>query len=755
MSAAKAHALELFRARRLPEARAALEAACAQAGDDAEAWYLLGVIHGLQHNYPEAERCCRRAVELRPGYSEAHGNLGLALAAQGRADEALACYREALRLNPNQPVVHNNLGSALKANGEWPAAKAAYAEALKLKPDYADAHYNLGNLLLVQNQPAEAENAYREAIRFNPQHAGAYGNLGKAQQTQGKLDSAADSYRTAIRLQPQSPGAYNNLGTLLVEQEKFPQALECFHTALRVQPNFAEAYNNLGLAHFKAGHPAEAMAAYQEALRLKPGPEVYNNIANVLIGQERLSEAVEHYRKALALKPDHAEAHNNLGIALHTQGVLEEGMMHYCEAVRLKPDYPDAHTNLLFSTNYHHELSPQAIFEQHRAWGETHGRTRAGLPPAPNRREPERRLRIGYVTPDLRGHSVSYFIEPILARHDRERYEIYCYVEIPQPKYDATTERLKKLSAGWVDTCGLSDRALAEHMRADGIDILVDLAGHTANNRIRAFAYQPAPVQVTYLGYANTTGMAAIQYRLTDQWADPPGQEQFFTEELIRLPHGFLCYAPPADAPAVADTPAQTSGHLTLGSFNVLAKTTPQVVAFWAELLKALPDAHLLLKSRALADDGTRDRYYRQFSEHGIARERLELIGWTASRQEHLALYSRIDLGLDTFPYNGTTTTCEALWMGVPVIALAGDRHAARVGVSLLTRLGLTELIADSPDDYIRIAQRLSQDPKHLSELRHGLRARIQASTLGDAAAFTRELEDAYRKLWRRWCNNL
>ena len=752
MSTAKSHALELFRAQRFPEARAALESACAQDAGDAEAWYLLGVIHGLTQNYAEAERCCRRALDLRPEYAEAHGNLGLALAAQGRLRDAVAGYREALRLKPEQPVVHNNLGSALKALGEWPAARAAYAEALRLKPDYADAHYNLANLLLAQNQPAMAEQAYRDALRLNPKHAGALTNLGQAQQAQGHLESAEASYRAAIGVHPRHPGASNNLGTLLVTLEQFAPAIECFHSALRLQPSYAEAYNNLGLAHFKAGRNAEAMAAYREALRLKPTAEVHNNIANVLAGLDRLSEAVEHYKKALALKPDYAEAHNNLGIALHTQGILEEGMAHYREAVRLKPDYPDAHTNLLFSTNYHHELTPQAIFEQHRAWGETHGRARAGLPPAPNGRDPQRRLRVGYVTPDLRGHSVSFFIEPILANHDRNRHEVFCYVEIPQPKYDATTERLKKLCDGWVNTCGLDDRALAERMRADGIDILVDLAGHTANNRIRAFAYQPAPVQITYLGYANTTGMPAMHYRLSDQWADPPGQEPVYTEELIRLPRGFLSYTPPKDAPAVTDTPAQKNGHLTLGSFNVLAKTTPQVVAFWAELLKTLPDAHLLLKSRALADAATRERYFQQFTTHGIAPERLELIGWTATRQEHLALYARIDIGLDTFPYNGTTTTCEALWMGVPVIALAGDRHAARVGVSLLTRLGLPELIAQTPQDYIDIARRLSQDPHMLSALRHSLRGRIQASTLGDGVAFTRELEDAYRQLWRRWC---
>jgi predicted O-linked N-acetylglucosamine transferase (SPINDLY family) len=423
--------------------------------------------------------------------------------------------------------------------------------------------------------------------------------------------------------------------------------------------------------------------------------------------------------------------------------------------VHLKPDYPDAHTNLLFSTNYHRELSARAIFEQHRAWGETHGRTRAGLPPAPNSREPQRRLRVGYVSPDLRGHSVAYFIEPILAQHDRAHYETYCYAEIPKAKQDSTTERFKALSGHWVDTCGLSDRALAERVRADGIDILVDLAGHTANNRLRAFAYQPAPVQITYLGYANTTGMPAMHFRLTDQWADPPGQERFYTEELIRLPRGFLCYAPPQDAPAVSPLPAREAGYVTFGSFNVLSKISPQVVALWADILGALPNARLLLKNRAMTDADTREDYYRQFAEHGIARERLEMIGWTVSRQEHLALYSRIDIALDTFPYHGTTTTCEALWMGAPVITLEGDRHAARVGVSLLSRLGLHELIAHEESEYMDKAITFAADLDRLAALRAGLRARMLGSGLCDGAAFTRELEEVYRKLWRRWCNGV
>jgi len=280
----------------------------------------------------------------------------------------------------------------------------------------------------------------------------------------------------------------------------------------------------------------------------------------------------------------------------------------------------------------------------------------------------------------------------------------------------------------------------------------VDLAGHTGNNRLLAFRYRPAPVQITYLGYCNTTGLPAMQYRITDEWADPPGQEAFHTEELVRLPGGFLCYQPPAGAPPVADAPAARAGFITFGSFNIASKTTPEVVALWARILHAVPESRLILKNRSTRDQDTRDRYYALFQQHGIERERIDQISWLADHDAHLGLYSRIDIGLDTFPYNGTTTTCEALWMGVPVITLCGDRHAARVGVSLLTRLGLTELIAKTPDDYLQIARRLSQDPHTLSELRHSLRGRMQASTLGDAVAFTRELEDTYRGLWGRWC---
>ncbi len=821
MSAAKSKALELFRSQRLPEARAALEAVCAHEPADAEAWLALGVLHGLQGDFAQAERCCRTAVEHAPDSSEAHTNLGVALAGRRDHPAAVDCYRRALVLRPDHAPIHNNLGAALNALGQSAEAKVCYERAIALNPNYAEAHYNLGNLLLTQSQAAAARDRYQTVIELHPKHAGAYSNLGKAQSQLGKPDEALASYQTALRLDPRQPGTHNNLGITLTELGEHALAIAHFKEALHLNPAYAEACNNLGLAYAKAGSLVEAVASYQKAIGINPNQaEFHNNLAIALARQEKLDDAVASYRTALALKPGYAEAHNNIGItlqalgrydeavdhyrealkldpahaethtnlavALYDQGRLEEAAHHAGEALRLdpgqiparlnlgvalqaqgrldealriyrellelKPDHVEAHSNLLFSLNYLPGYTPAQIFQEHRRWAERHARQTWNTTHA-NARDPEKRLKVGYVSPDFRGHSVAYFCAPLLTHHDRERIEIFCYAQTSRG--DAMTERLRTLSDHWRRTFGLSDAELAARIRADGIDILVDLAGHTANSRLMAFATHPAPVQISYLGYANTTCLPAMAYRLTDEWADPLGQEPFHSEELVRLPSGFLCYAPSQDAPAVAPPPSLANGHITFGSFNNLAKINPEVVALWARLLQAEPTARLIIKNGSLRDPGTRVRYSELIARHGIDRERVDLAPWTPAVRDHLAAYAGTDIGLDTFPYNGTTTTCEALWMGVPVIALAGDRHAARVGVSLLTRLGLSELIADSPDDYIRIARRLGQDPKHLSDLRNSLRARIRASTLGDGAAFTRELEDAYRELWRRWCDNL
>ena len=383
--------------------------------------------------------------------------------------------------------------------------------------------------------------------------------------------------------------------------------------------------------------------------------------------------------------------------------------------------------------------------------GRTNGRQVSRPTAYANVREAARRLKIGYVSPDFRGHSVAYFVEPLLKGHDRQAVEVFCYAEVTRP--DTVTAHLQGLVDHWLVTVGLSDEELAERIRADGIDILVDLAGHTANNRLRVFARKPAPVQVTWLGYPNTTGLEAIDYRLVDAVTDPVGEaDAWASETLVRLEGGFLCYGGLKDAPEPTVPPCLKTGTVTFGSFNNPAKVSAATFDAWATLLSRLPQARLLLKGKPFADAATRALFLARLGERGVAAERVELVAWLPGTAAHLALYHRVDIALDPFPYNGTTTTCEALWMGVPVVTLRGDRHAGRVGASLLSQIGLTDLIANSVEEYVEIALALARNPGRLDDLRRALRPRMAASPLCDGRAFARKMEAAFRTMWQVWC---
>ena len=346
---------------------------------------------------------------------------------------------------------------------------------------------------------------------------------------------------------------------------------------------------------------------------------------------------------------------------------------------------------------------------------------------------------------------MSHFIGSLIAGHDRQAFEVFCYAEVARP--DDWTARIREHADAWRSTVGMDDSAAAKQIREDGIDVLVDLAGHTGQNRLLVFAKRPAPVQVTWLGYPNTTGLTAIDYRLTDEIADPEGDaDALYTETLVRLPGGFVCYGPASDTPEAAACPVHQCGSVTFGSFNVLSKVTPEVVAVWAEILDRVPKSRLLMKNRSLADEETRARYLQMFDAHGVAAERIELCAWINSSAGHLGAYARVDIGLDPFPYNGTTTTCEALWMGVPVVTLSGDRHSGRVGASILTRVGLADLVAEAEAAYVEKAVALAGDIDRLAALRLELRDRLGRSPLCDAPAFIRYVEAAYREMWRRAC---
>jgi len=519
-------------------------------------------------------------------------------------------------------------------------------------------------------------------------------------------------------------------------------------------PEEANAWHLLGLIAHQRGEHHRAVDLLKQAVHINGSvSEFHYNLGTVFKSQNELQDAADCFQTAIRLNPAHLDALNNLGNVLREQGKIEDAIEAFERLLEMKPDNKASHSNLLLTLNYRSILKPAQILEEHKRWSEKQvDPFKDNFKPFTNDKNPNRQLRIGYISPDFRRHSVAFFIEAVLEAHDRLKFEIICYSNAPWA--DAVTERIQKLSNRWHDIRQITDEHVIDLIRSEKVDILIDLAGHMGNNRLPLFARKPAPVQVTYLGYPNTTGLSTMDYRLTDAWADPYGEtDRLYSEELVRLPNGFLCFQPPGNGPEIADLPALKTGMVTFGSFNNIAKVSPETAELWSAILKTIPNSRLILKSRALMDRTTCQRIRQMFSRQGVSADRIETIGHIPSHEDHLALYNDVDIALDPFPYNGTTTTCEALWMGTPVVTLAGNSHASRVGVSILSSIGLTGLIADSPANYKDIVVRLSKNLNRLQTLRTELRQRILKSALTDANRFTRSLEDVYRDMWKNYCS--
>ncbi|GFO68496.1 hypothetical protein GMLC_20750 [Geomonas limicola] len=559
----------------------------------------------------------------------------------------------------------------------------------------------------------------------------------------GMLEEAECQLEEALRQDAGNARCHYLLAVVRMAVGNPAAALPAFRAAQGLSPDDVKILNDCGVALQQLGRPEEAAASYREALRLAPDyPDATVNLALLYKDQGRLVAAERVLREALPHQPDSLRVRYNLANFLHQQGRSVEAVQGYREVLRLAPEHLGALQNLLFALHYSPSFSDYQIYQEHLRASRNPALRGAPVPASPLRQRGGR-IRLGYLSPDFRGHSVASFIEPVLAHHDRERFEIFCYANLGNP--DESTGRIKGLAEHWRDLYQLSDEKAAALITQDRLDILVDLAGHTAGNRLPLFAGRLAPLQGTWLGYPDTTGMPAQDFRISDPLVDPPGQSDLLhSERLVRLPRCFCCYLPPACAPALAELPALRSGRVTFGSFNNLAKVTPEVIAVWGRILTALPAARLMLKCSPLADPEVCERLRAAFAELGIAPERLELRPGDPAPAQHLARYGEVDIALDTFPYNGTTTTCEALWMGVPVVTLAGTRHAARTGVTLLAGCGLEELIARTPEAYVELAYRLAGDLDRLQRLRKGLRARLAGSVLCDAAGVTREVEAAF-----------
>ena len=716
------------------------------------AWKVLGVIFGQTGRNVAAVKANQSAVALSPQDAEAHSNLGITLKELGRLDEAEASYAQAIALKPNFAEAHNNLGITLKELGRLDEAEASYTQAIALRPDYAEAHSNLGNTLLELGRLDEAEVSCRQAITLRPGYAEAHSSLGNTLKGLGRLDGAEASYRQAIVLKPDYAEAHCNLGITHTKLGRFEESEVSYRQAIALKPNDAEPRNNLGITLQELGRLDEAEASYTQAIALKPNfAGAHSNLGITLQELGRLDEAEASYTQAIALKPDYVEAHNNLGHTLQAFGRLEEALVSYNQAIELKNDFSEAYSNKNFCLNYFSSGSPLFIFEQHLEFEKQFGgiQIKPPLGVRSNQRT-EKRLRVGYVSGDFRKHSVAYFFEPLLQCHKPNVVETFCYYN--NTTIDETTKRLMATSDHWRTIVGMTDPDVAHLIRNDKIDILVDLSGHTFKNRLLVFAQKPAPIQVSWLGYPNTTGLSAIDYRFTDIIADPIGEaDELHSETLVRLANGFQCYQGNKTVHSNSELPFKSRGHITFGSFNNLTKVTPEVIKAWSHILHALPKSCLVLKAKQLRHNTS--HYLDCFKQEGISEDRIKLYGYLPSMDDHLELYNKIDICLDPFPYNGATTTCEALWMGVPVITLLGDRHVGRVGASILTNVGLTDFIAQDIDGYIQLAVEMAANTSYLKEIRKGLRERMQGAPLCDARSFASDVEGAYQEMWRCYQN--
>jgi len=742
------HALTHHQAGRLSEAEALYREILVREPAHAEALHLLGVIAYQSGNYVQARALIEAAIGADARQAAYYSNLGNVFMALGQADAAAVAYRHALLLNPNYAEAHYNLGNILLAHGEHEAAAARYMDALRVRAAYPEAHNNLGNARRAGGDLQAAIACFKAALAYRADYVDAHNNLANVYQELGHSELAVAHYRQAIAIQPRFAESYFNLGVALEARGEFDAAADQYAQALTLKPDYAAAHNNLGRWLASRGRLGDAIHAYRQALASQPDyVEAYNNWGVALQRQVLLDEAIERYRQALAIRPDYAIAHNNLGGDLASQGKLDEALHCFRRALELEPDLDAARSNLLFHLNNQAQLDPEYYLAEARRFGAI---VASRVTPYSHSLtiRPGARLRIGFISGDLRAHPVGYFLESVVAHLDPARFELFAYAT--QIDEDALTARLRPYFSAWHTLAGFSDAEAARKIHDDTLHILIDLAGHTADNRLPVLAWRPAPVQVAWLGYFASTGLATIDYIIGDPQVLPVGEENHFVERAWRLPDCYLCFTPPQDEVEVSALPMLSRGYVTFGCFNKLNKMNDAVLALWARVLHAVPDARLLLKSKELTDVSARDLTRARFARHGIAPERIVIEGFSA-RAAYLADYNRVDIALDPFPYPGGTTTVEALWMGVPVLSRRGRRFLAHAGESLLQTAGLADWVAADDDDYVAKAQAFAALPQQLSLVRSGLRAQLLASPLCDAPRFAANLGDALSAMWQRY----
>ncbi|CAM0911619.1 unnamed protein product [Alopecurus aequalis] len=661
----------------------------------APAYYNLGVVYSEMMQFDVALTCYEKAALERPLYAEAYCNMGVIYKNRGELDAAIACYDRCLTISPNFEIAKNNMAIALT---------------------------DMGTKVKIEGDIDKGVSYYKKALFYNWHYADAMYNLGVAYGEMLNFEMAIVFYELALHFNPRCAEACNNLGVIYKDRDNLDKAVECYQMALTIKPNFSQSLNNLGVVYTVQG---------------------------------KMDAAASMIEKAILANPTYAEAYNNLGVLYRDAGSITLSVQAYERCLQIDPDSRNAGQNRLLAMNYIDEGSDDKLYDAHREWGKRFMKLYAQYTSWDNSKVADRPLVIGYVSPDFFTHSVSYFVEAPLAHHDYTKCKVVIYSGVV--KADAKTLRFKdkvlKKGGLWRDIYGVDEKKVASMIREDKVDILVELTGHTANNKLGTMACRPAPIQVTWIGYPNTTGLPAIDYRITDSLADTPNTNQKHVEELVRLPESFLCYTPSPEAGPVCPTPAISNGFITFGSFNNLAKITPKVLQVWARILCAVPNSRLVVKCKPFCCDSIRLKFLSTLEELGLEPLRVDLLPLIHLNHDHMQAYSLMDISLDTFPYAGTTTTCESLYMGVPCVTMAGSVHAHNVGVSLLTKVGLGRLVAKTEDEYVSLALDLASDVGALQELRMSLRDLMIKSPVCDGEGFTRGLESAYRTMWRRYCD--
>jgi protein O-GlcNAc transferase len=745
-------ALVHHRAGRLQQASVLYSEILAAQPNHPDALNLQGVIATQAGQPVDAVRLIEAAIAESPANGQFYNNLGNALQMQGNLKAAVAAYDRALTLLPNDANTHFNLGSVLAKLARYDEAVHSYHSALALQPAMAEAHNNLGLVLQQQAKFSEAANCYREAIRIAPAFAEAYSNLGNVFRDQGNLEEAIAAYTNALAVKPDYADAHYNLGNVFLENAQVLEAVDNFQKALKANPRLAVAHDNLGTALRKLGRFQDALISHRNAILIEPKfAGAYSNLGIALQQLGHFEEAVENYKKALSIQPDYADAYYNLGTAYQDSDRLGEAIANYQKALHLKPSLVAAYSNLLYIHATVRDISPMQELELARKWEHLALDERARNE-ARNRRfvrspRAGRRLKVGIVSAEIGEHAVAEFLEPLLQTVDRQRCHLTLFPTVFRPGERAI--RIQALADAVHPIAGLSDASASAFIRSHDVDVLMDTTGRTRNCRLGIFAHRSAPVQVTYLGYWSTTGLTEMDWHLADDHI-PAAFEPHFSEGIWRLPRLAVCYRGDSALPESEWKP-DLNGTIRLGSFNRYIKIGDATLKLWAKVMNALPEAKLLLEDRRANDSDAHRRIRASLADNGVAADRIEFEPAVPGHQRHMLLYNRLDIALDTIPFNSGTTACDALWMAVPLVTLEGDWAGGTIASSFLRAIGRPEWVGKSEEEYVATVVALARDIALRKELRSTQRARMLNSPFSDLRGLARMVEDAWEKMFDQW----